>query len=146
MQQALVKICIPEGVRFSDLKLSRDADVTILREGPEDIVSGLIVQWYQNHLAAGGEHDPVQDDLLAEVRTASQPRFGARLMSAPTPEEIKSARERAGLTQTQAAYLVHGTMRAWQEWEAGNRKMHPGLWELFNIKTAPSYRKSQRRR
>lgn len=51
--------------------------------------------------------------------------------SNPTPAEIRAARESAGLTQTQAAELVRGTMRAWQEWEAGNRRMHPGLWELF---------------
>jgi len=49
----------------------------------------------------------------------------------PLPAEIRSARDAAGLTQTQAAALIHGTMRAWQEYEAGNRKLHPGLWELF---------------
>jgi putative transcriptional regulator len=52
----------------------------------------------------------------------------------PSPEEIRAAREAAGLTQTQAAELIHGTMRGWQEYEAGNRRMHPGLWELFNLK------------
>lgn len=56
--------------------------------------------------------------------------------STPTPAEIRAAREAAGLTQTQAAQLVHGTLRAWQEWEAGNRRMHPGLWELFRLKLA----------
>jgi DNA (cytosine-5)-methyltransferase 1 len=38
------------------------------------------------------------------------------------------------LTQTAAAALIHGTMRAWQDWEAGARRMHPGLWELFQVK------------
>lgn len=57
----------------------------------------------------------------------------------PLPDEVKAARRRAGLTQTEAAALVHGTLRAWQGWEAptgqpGARKMHPGLWELFRIK------------
>lgn len=52
----------------------------------------------------------------------------------PTPAQVRVAREGAGLTQTQAAELIHGTLRAWQEWEAGNRRMHPGLWELFRIK------------
>jgi DNA (cytosine-5)-methyltransferase 1 len=55
--------------------------------------------------------------------------------SSPAPESIRQAREAAGLTQTQAAHLIHGTMRAWQEWEAGNRRMHAGLWELFIRKT-----------
>lgn len=52
----------------------------------------------------------------------------------PTPEQIRSARASADLTQTEAASLIHGSMRAWQEYEAGNRRMHPGLWELFKMK------------
>jgi putative transcriptional regulator len=52
----------------------------------------------------------------------------------PTPEQIRAARESAGLTQTEAASLIHGSMRAWQEYEAGNRRLHPGLWELFRMK------------
>lgn len=54
----------------------------------------------------------------------------------PLPEEIRAARESAGLTQSAAAELVHSGMRAWQMWEAGDRRMHPGLWELFCMKTA----------
>jgi DNA-binding transcriptional regulator YiaG len=52
----------------------------------------------------------------------------------PTPEEIREQRALAGLSQKAAADLIHGTERAWQEWEAGNRRMHAGLWELFQIK------------
>lgn len=86
-REILTKICIPDDVRFSDLQLSRDADgavsfdwtpiericaasgvdIDLLREGPEDNASALIVNWYYAHLAAGGDRDPVQDDLLAEV-------------------------------------------------------------------------------
>lgn len=54
--------------------------------------------------------------------------------SNPSPADVRAARESAGLTQTQAAALIHGTMRAWQEYEAGNRRLHPGLWELFRLK------------
>ena len=54
--------------------------------------------------------------------------------SNPVPETIKAAREAAGLTQAAAAHLIGGSMRAWQEYEAGNRRMHPGLWELFLLK------------
>lgn len=56
--------------------------------------------------------------------------------SNPAPDEVRAAREAAGLTQTEAAALIHCTLRGWQEWEAGNRRMHPGLWELFRIKSA----------
>ena len=52
----------------------------------------------------------------------------------PTPSEIRLMRKSAGLTQTAAAALVHTTCRTWQQWEAGDRHMHPAFWELFCIK------------
>lgn len=54
----------------------------------------------------------------------------------PYPTEIKAAREAAFLTQTKAAALVCSKLRTWQDWEAGKARMHPGLWELFKLKTA----------
>jgi DNA-binding XRE family transcriptional regulator len=59
----------------------------------------------------------------------------------PSPAEIRRAREDAGLTQTQAGELIHATLRAWQNYEtddssAEHRKMHPALWELFQVKCA----------
>lgn len=58
----------------------------------------------------------------------------------PTPQEIREYRQSIGLSQTAAAELIYSTLRTWQGWEADeaadwNRKMHPGLWELFLIKT-----------
>jgi DNA-binding transcriptional regulator YiaG len=53
----------------------------------------------------------------------------------PTPAEIRAAREALGLTQTDAAALVHTTCRVWQQWEAGDRRMHPAFFELFIRKT-----------
>ena len=87
MQQQLTQITIPDGVEFADLRLQRDPDgavsfdwtpiericaasglaVTVLREGPEDNVAGLIMHWYGAHRAAGGTPDPVQEDLIAET-------------------------------------------------------------------------------
>lgn len=60
----------------------------------------------------------------------------------PRPDEVRAARHAAGFTQAQAARLIHGTLRAWEGYEApegapGARRMHPGLWELFRLKTAP---------
>jgi len=54
----------------------------------------------------------------------------------PTPSAIVTARKEAGLTQTAAAALVHKSLRAWQQWEAGDRAMCPAVWELFQIKSA----------
>lgn len=53
----------------------------------------------------------------------------------PTPDEIVGERFNARLTQMEAARLIHSTLRTWQDWEAGKARMHPGLWELFRIKT-----------
>lgn len=52
----------------------------------------------------------------------------------PMPEEIKTARERAGLSQADAGELVYTPCRVWQQWEASERRMHPAFWELFLIK------------
>jgi putative transcriptional regulator len=59
------------------------------------------------------------------------------LTTSPTPDALRAARNRAGLTQTEAARLVHSKLRAWQKWEWGESRMHPALWELFSLKTAP---------
>lgn len=57
----------------------------------------------------------------------------------PTPFEIREAREKAGLSTTEAAAKVLGSQRAWEKWEslneAENRRMHPGLFKLFLITT-----------
>ncbi len=78
---------IPPDLPFSALQLARDStgDVSFstdaigaierasgLPDGhfmgqSEDALGGLIVQWYAAHLAAGGERDPVADDLIGEV-------------------------------------------------------------------------------
>lgn len=58
------------------------------------------------------------------------------MSASPRPSEICADRAAAGLSQSAAAALVHSKLRTWQQWEAGDRKMHPGLWELFRIKIA----------
>lgn len=64
-------------------------------------------------------------------------------MKHPTPCDVIAAREAAGLTQAQAAELVHAaSYRTWQNWEADeckpeHRKMGLAEWDLFlsKIKT-----------
>lgn len=57
----------------------------------------------------------------------------------PTPAEVREARAHAKLTQEDAAAKVRGSVEAWRKWESDsrteNRRMHPGLFELFLIKT-----------
>ena len=52
----------------------------------------------------------------------------------PTPAQVRAARDDAGLSSAQAAALVHTTARVFQQWAAGDRRMHPALWELLHIK------------
>lgn len=54
------------------------------------------------------------------------------MTTSPASKEIRDLRQSAGLTQSQAAAIVHASLRSWQEWEAGDSAMHPGLWELFS--------------
>ena len=56
----------------------------------------------------------------------------------PEPADIRQARDVAGLTQTEAAALLFTTCRVWQQWEAGDRRMHPAFWELFCVKSGNS--------
>ncbi|SEF24411.1 helix-turn-helix domain-containing protein [Variovorax sp. NFACC27] len=55
--------------------------------------------------------------------------------SSPAPAAVRDARIAAGLTQTEAAQTVQASLRGWQQWEAGDRSMAPGLFELFMLKT-----------
>lgn len=66
----------------------------------------------------------------------NHPNRGPKGPSAnPAPAEIRAAREAAELSQAAAGALVHTTVRTWQQWEAGDRRMHPAFWELFRIKS-----------
>lgn len=56
------------------------------------------------------------------------------MLKSPSAEQIKATRMALGYTQKEAAELVHVSLRAWQLWEAGDRKMLPGIWELCVIK------------
>lgn len=51
------------------------------------------------------------------------------------PREISCLRKSLNITQAEAAKVVHVSKRTWQQWELGQRKMHPAFWELFEIKT-----------
>lgn len=55
----------------------------------------------------------------------------------PSPDEIRAAREAAGLSRKEAAWLVHSSVRTFEKWELGAQRMHPGLWELFVRKIPP---------
>lgn len=50
---------------------------------------------------------------------------------APDPEIIKSTRQTLGLTQRECAEIIHSGIRAWQNWEQGNRIMPYASWQYF---------------
>jgi ribosome-binding protein aMBF1 (putative translation factor) len=68
----------------------------------------------------------------------------AERLSAPTPQEVRSARERVGLTQGEAAQLITASavrpFRTWQNYEIdagqkGARTIPLPVWELFLLMT-----------
>ncbi len=90
-----------------------------------------------DHTAIGVEY-PIQ----WEVRKTSikhpnrNPRTRGIPPASPTPEQVRDLRTDAGLTQTEAAELVHVGHRTWQSWEAAtgepsSRTMPAAAWELF---------------
>lgn len=60
----------------------------------------------------------------------------------PDKVTIRATRRMHRLKQREAAALIYCGTRAWMEWEAGNREMHPGLWELFLSKAGKSGKSS----
>ena len=56
-------------------------------------------------------------------------------LQSPTVAVIRDARIAANLTQSEAAQTARVSLRTWQRWEAGDRAMPPGLFELFMLKT-----------
>ena len=56
------------------------------------------------------------------------------MATSPPSNAIRTLRASLGITQQEAADSVHVTLRAWQMWEAGQRKMPAGIWELCVIK------------
>lgn len=59
-----------------------------------------------------------------------------RVTPAPTAEEVLAVRQRAGLSQGDAAAMVHlSSFSRWSEYERGIRTMDPAKYELFKIKT-----------
>jgi len=55
-------------------------------------------------------------------------------MEVPSKDELAEFRRAHGLSQSQAAKLIYTPTSTWQKWELGINGMHPGLWELFQIK------------
>lgn len=51
-----------------------------------------------------------------------------------TPNQVKAMREKAGLSVAEAARCVQIERRSWQRYESGERKIPPGIVELFCLK------------
>lgn len=87
MQHQITKIAIPNDLEFSELNLSRGSDGNVsfdwsviekiciasnvspdlFKDGPEDNVASLIINWYAEHRKEGGAADTVAEDLFSEV-------------------------------------------------------------------------------
>jgi hypothetical protein len=84
-----LRVTIPDGVEFADLRLSRNVEDGLVRfamapieaiceaseldlaelvQGPRPLVGLLIAAWYAAHINEGGAPDPVQEDLMQEAQ------------------------------------------------------------------------------
>ena len=52
----------------------------------------------------------------------------------PDPELIRETRGGVCQTQAQAAAVVHATVRTWQDWEAGRRRMPLVAWQVYLLR------------
>lgn len=63
-------------------------------------------------------------------------------MQSPEPSEVKDLRINLQIrgdinitsAQDECAKALHVPRRTWQKWEAGERRMHPAMWDLANRK------------
>lgn len=55
-------------------------------------------------------------------------------IKSPSKRAITKARNAAGLSKAEAAASIRVAVRTWQQYERGDRVMHPAFWELFNLK------------
>lgn len=69
------------------------------------------------------------------MRESKQHPHAATARIGPTADKVRAMREDLGLTQQQAADVVHVDARTWRKWELAEREMHPAFFELFRIKT-----------
>lgn len=72
-----------------------------------------------------------------------QLRHTSEVVNTPTPTQVREARVAAGLTQAQAAELLHlGVHTRWSEYERGQHSISLAAWELFLLKVGqhPQYR------
>lgn len=96
-------------------------------------------RWVAASRAAGGG---LESWVIRTLNAAVNERFKTALdadLEQPTRAEVRAARLKAELTQTQAGELVHASLKTWQNWEsegAEGRKMPLAAWELFLIKTS----------
>lgn len=51
----------------------------------------------------------------------------------PTPDEIRQAREKWGLSPADAARLCFNTGQWWEDCEAGTKRMHPAIWRFWRL-------------
>jgi hypothetical protein len=66
-------------------------------------------------------------------RSKNKPRAGRE----PSADELKRAREAAGLSREQAADLIYTSPRNWEAWEQASnvRRMPASAFELFMLKS-----------
>lgn len=84
-----IQITIPDDLRFADLNMTRlplggvkfdwepiericeasGIDISVFRDSHEDNLGGLITEWYLAARENGEPADPVQEQIIAEVRS-----------------------------------------------------------------------------
>lgn len=90
-----------------------------------------------DHTAADVEFPIQWEERKQSINHSNRnPRTRGIPPASPTPEQVRDLRTDAGLTQTEAAELVHVGHRTWQSWEAAtgepsSRTMPAAAWELF---------------
>lgn len=128
-----------EVTRCPQAKGWQDEDLKVLHAALEEHFKKLAHRMNASDSDAPGSAD-IHIIGLSENDSSVTPVGLVR--SSPSCDEVKTARLRAqaelacGVTAAQdwCAAQLSTTRRVWQQWEAGDRRMHSAFWELFESK------------
>lgn len=137
MGEKFFVLIIPEGVDYSALRLAREPDGSITFDTAvlarvaessgidpenldEDGISALLKAWYVHHRQRGGATDPVQEELLEEIKHEDS-------------DVVIAALDATGMSARGLARLILVDERTMRRWISGESPVPGPAVALFTL-------------
>ena len=106
-----------------------------LEQGTSVVKASTWALWTIKTARQRAEFKKIQDLEAGIKNTDRLPPQPPAFDGPPEPAQVRQSRLELGITQEQAARLVHIATRSWQKGEQGSQKIHPAVWELWCLRT-----------